>query len=464
MPERLQQLGREKATLMAALRAAWAPAESDCHEAGTMRLPLPGGRLGGLALALLTLGLPGLTPGASAATSGEGAAAADAGQTHTTVANDNVWRLAGLALGSGNGDRAATMVAILRHNPQAFVQGNLHRLKRGVSLVLPTPAQIAAEDPRQAALVVSTHLALLGQNEAAPALPPLRPQAAPAPATGRGAAAPAVPATPPKVAAAPAPAPALATAPAPVPAPTPAPVIAKAPVAASVPTTAAPVASPAPAAKASAIATPSASAAAPAPAAPLAGTTLASAASSTAEANSGAPAASVLPRLPATAPEDVRGGRGLRHLLPYTLLGLLLALPAGWWWWRRRDPHKRLRAAAGDFRDSDAAGRGLKPRRVEISQAAVEVARTVETLRPSPLLVRPAQPTAGTPLDGATLGQQIALKLELARACLEVGRQLAAQGLLAVVQREGNEAERQTATELLASLGIQAPAAPAAAA
>ncbi|MFM2121466.1 MAG: hypothetical protein RL722_2934, partial [Pseudomonadota bacterium] len=28
MPERLQQLGREKATLMAALRAAWAPAES----------------------------------------------------------------------------------------------------------------------------------------------------------------------------------------------------------------------------------------------------------------------------------------------------------------------------------------------------------------------------------------------------------------------------------------------------
>ncbi len=95
------------------------------------------GRLhwGGVAFALLVLAMPG-----TALTQPAGDTSAP-GASYTTVANDSVWRLAGLALGSSRGDRAQAMAAILRLNPDAFMQGNLHRLKRGVTITLPSPAK-----------------------------------------------------------------------------------------------------------------------------------------------------------------------------------------------------------------------------------------------------------------------------------------------------------------------------------
>jgi hypothetical protein len=155
---------------------------------------------------------------------------------------------------------------------------------------------------------------------------------------------------------------------------------------------------------------------------------------------------------------DARQGDPL-HLLPYGMLGVLLALPIGWWAYRRRgqaDLRKRLRTASSDFRDSKD-GRGLKPKRIEISNAAVEVARAVETLRPTVAMVRLGDVTASPqpsvqPLSASEMREQIALKLEIARACIEVGRALVARSLLAAVQQEGEEDERAAAAELMLKL------------
>ena len=165
---------------------------------------------------------------------------------------------------------------------------------------------------------------------------------------------------------------------------------------------------------------------------------------------------------PATAPQASANGAELRPLrmLPYAMLVVLLALPVGWAGYRRfsrknRNGHNRLVAASSDFRDSKN-GRGLKPKRVEISTAAVEVARAVETLKPVATLVRrsdeAAQPAPAGMLGAAELREQIALKLEIARASIEVGRVLMARALLAVVQQEGDEAERSAATDLMLKL------------
>jgi Meckel syndrome type 1 protein len=422
----------------------------------------------GVALALLMLGMPGVAlPQTGTATTGP--------DDYTTVPNDNVWRLASKAIGFAGGDRAAAMVAILRRNPDAFVHGNLHRLKRGVSIVMPSAADIAAEDPRQAALLLDSHLQSVNQNEAAPAPHPLRASAgtpppvakvvpapvakAPATAPAASIAAPiaaAAPVAPPKVAApvtrpvASAPAPAVAPAPAPVTAPAkavaqPAPVVA--PV---VPPVVAPVVTaPAPASTAASVVAAPASAAAPAPATP------APASAATAVVTP-APVATPARPLPATAGAEPE--RPL-HLLPYAMLGVLLTLPVGWWAYRRRgktDLRKRLRSASNDFRDSKDS-RNIKPKRVEISNAAVEVARAVETLKPTVAMVKlgdvaaALQPSVPA-LSSAELREQIALKLEIARACIDVGRALVARSLLAAVQQEGEDDERAAAAELMLKL------------
>ena len=115
----------------------------------------------------------------------------------------------------------------------------------------------------------------------------------------------------------------------------------------------------------------------------------------------------------------------------------------------------RLRAASTDFQDSKDASRGLKPKRVDVSNAAVDVARVVETLGPVTLLIKQDghEPLPGAaPLSMAELREQAGLKLEIARASLEIGRALVARTLLAAVQREGDAAERQAADELMLKL------------
>ncbi|MEY2690649.1 MAG: hypothetical protein RL375_4849, partial [Pseudomonadota bacterium] len=210
-----------------------APSTTASHRTGRLQW-------GGVAFALLVLAMPGTaltqptgetnTPGAS----------------YTTVANDSVWRLAGLALGSARGDRTQAMVAILRLNPDAFMLGNLHRLKRGATLVLPTPEAIAAEDPRQASMLLESHLQALAVPGvlASPPAPLTRDaQAAPAPKPLAKAAPTPTPTPTPvptptplaKAPVAPVPAPAPVIAPAP-PAPLPTPPVVAAPAPASTPT------------------------------------------------------------------------------------------------------------------------------------------------------------------------------------------------------------------------------------
>jgi hypothetical protein len=165
------------------------------------------------------------------------------------------------------------------------------------------------------------------------------------------------------------------------------------------------------------------------------------------------------PAKTAAAPDTSGLDVGTRAL-PYVMLLLLLALPLAWWAYRRRardssSMRDRLRAASTDFQDSRDASRGLKPKRIDVSNAGVDVARVVETLGPVTLLVKQDghEPIPGAPpLSMAELREQAGLKLEIARASLEIGRAMVARTLLAAVQREGDAAERQAADELMLKL------------
>jgi hypothetical protein len=169
------------------------------------------------------------------------------------------------------------------------------------------------------------------------------------------------------------------------------------------------------------------------------------------------------PARPAATPPAATAEPGLAlstRLLPYVMLLLLLALPVSWWlnrrWVRRKHSlHDRLRVASTDFQDSKDASRGLKPKRVDVSNAGVETARAVETLRPvTALVTRVGEPVlpGAAPLSSAELREQASLKLEIAIASLEIGRALVARTLLGAVQREGDAAERQVADEMMLKL------------
>lgn len=78
-----------------------------------------------------------------------------------TSGGDNLWDIAGAVVGSGGGanaiDRNQVMVAIFRANPQAFPEGNLHRIQRGLDLTIPSQADIRREDRSRAATLVAQH-------------------------------------------------------------------------------------------------------------------------------------------------------------------------------------------------------------------------------------------------------------------------------------------------------------------
>lgn len=61
---------------------------------------------------------------------------------YTTVRNDTLWSIASRLSGTG-ASRTALMDSLLALNPQAFVNGDPHRLKVGQSLVLPQGQQLA---------------------------------------------------------------------------------------------------------------------------------------------------------------------------------------------------------------------------------------------------------------------------------------------------------------------------------
>lgn len=374
-------------------------------------------RLIHLALACAPLAL---LPVASAQPAAEPIVGETARPFRTTVAQDNLWDIAGKVARQAGVGRQQVMVAVLRRNPDAFVKGNIHRLRQGVPLVLPSLGELKAEDRAASMALVEAHLAALKSGATLPALP-----AAGAPV--------AAVVTPPPVAAS-APAPAPASAPASMPA------------APAAPAVQAPAPEPMPASA-------SASAAAEVPAeAPASSATLAPASPAT------RPAADVARPAAREGDEAAAPASALRWL-PWLLGAGVLA--GGVILWRRRPG---LQEAALPSASPVETLRASAPRNFDVSTAAADMARTVEAAPLVTELVRPVaaegeETSSSAPVPAAPLAGSIdpelrgALRVEMARTCLEIGREAAARELLEVVLREDSGRHQAAAADMLARMG-----------
>ena len=371
-------------------------------------------RLIHLALACAPLAL---LPVASAQPAAEPIVGETARPFRTTVAQDNLWDIAGKVARQAGVGRQQVMVAVLRRNPDAFVKGNIHRLRQGVPLVLPSLGELKAEDRAASVALVGAHLAALKSGATLPALP-----AAGAPVA-------AVVTPPPVTASAPAPAP--ASAPASVPA---------------APAVQAPAPEPMPASA-------PASAAAGVPAeAPASSATLTPASPAT------RPAADVARPAAREGDEAAAPASALRWL-PWLLGAGVLA--GGVILWRRRPG---LQEAALPSASPVETLRASAPRNFDVSTAAADMARTVEAAPLVTELVRPVaaegeETSSSAPVPAAPLAGSIdpelrgALRVEMARTCLEIGREAAARELLEVVLREDSGRHQAAAADMLARMG-----------
>ncbi|GKQ59217.1 FimV/HubP family polar landmark protein [Sphaerotilus sulfidivorans] len=371
-------------------------------------------RLLHLALACAPLAL---LPVASAQPAAEPIVGETARPFRTTVAQDNLWDIAGKVARQAGVGRQQVMVAVLRRNPDAFVKGNIHRLRQGVPLVLPSLGELKAEDRAASMALVEAHLAALKSGATLPALP-----AAGAPV--------AAVVTPPPVAAS-APAPAPASAPASMPA---------------APVVQAPAPEPMPASA-------PASAAAEVPAeAPASSATLAPASPAT------RPAADVARPAAREGDEAAAPASALRWL-PWLLGAGVLA--GGVILWRRRPG---LQEAALPSASPVETLRASAPRNFDVSTAAADMARTVEAAPLVTELVRPVaaegeETSSSAPVPAAPLAGSIdpelrgALRVEMARTCLEIGREAAARELLEGVLREDSGRHQAAAADMLARMG-----------
>ena len=371
-------------------------------------------RLIHLALACAPLAL---LPVASAQPAAEPIVGETARPFRTTVAQDNLWDIAGKVARQAGVGRQQVMVAVLRRNPDAFVKGNIHRLRQGVPLVLPSLGELKAEDRAASMALVEAHLAALKSGATLPALP-----AAGAPVA-------AVVTPPPVVASTPAPAPASAPASMPAapvvqaPAPEPMPASAPASAAAEVPAEAA------------------ASSATLTPASPAT-----------------RPAADVARPAAREGDEAAAPASALRWL-PWLLGAGVLA--GGVILWRRRPG---LQEAALPSASPVETLRASAPRNFDVSTAAADMARTVEAAPLVTELVRPVaaegeETSSSAPVPAAPLAGSIdpelrgALRVEMARTCLEIGREAAARELLEVVLREDSGRHQAAAADMLARMG-----------
>lgn len=371
-------------------------------------------RLIHLALACAPLAL---LPVASAQPAAEPIVGETARPFRTTVAQDNLWDIAGKVARQAGVGRQQVMVAVLRRNPDAFVKGNIHRLRQGVPLVLPSLGELKAEDRAASVALVEAHLAALKSGATLPALP-----AAGAPV--------AAVVTPPPVAAS-APAPVPASAPASVPA---------------APVVQAPAPEPMPASA-------PASAAAGVPAeAPASSATLTPASPAT------RPAADVARPAAREGDEAAAPASALRWL-PWLLGAGVLA--GGVILWRRRPG---LQEAALPSASPVETLRASAPRNFDVSTAAADMARTVEAAPLVTELVRPVaaegeETSSSASVPAAPLAGSIdpelrgALRVEMARTCLEIGREAAARELLEVVLREDSGRHQAAAADMLARMG-----------
>ena len=374
-------------------------------------------RLIHLALACAPLAL---LPVASAQPAAEPIVGETARLFRTTVAQDNLWDIAGKVARQAGVGRQQVMVAVLRRNPDAFVKGNIHRLRQGVPLVLPSLGELKAEDRAASVALVEAHLAALKSGAALPVLP-----AAGAPVA-------AVVTPPPVTASAPAAAPASAPA--------------SMPAAPAAPVVQAPAPEPMPASA-------PASAAAGVPAeAPASSATLTPASPAT------RPAADVARPAAREGDEAAAPASALRWL-PWLLGAGVLA--GGVILWRRRPG---LQEAALPSASPVETLRASAPRNFDVSTAAADMARTVEAAPLVTELVRPVaaegeETSSSASVPAAPLAGSIdpelrgALRVEMARTCLEIGREAAARELLEVVLREDSGRHQAAAADMLARMG-----------
>ena len=102
-----------------------------------------------------------------------------AGKTRTqptsivTKDNDNLWNLGAPYDNYPRVTRQQWMVATLRRNPDAFLLGNMHRLRTQVPLILPTPDEVAAEDLVAAEALITRHYGAMTSTVPMAPLPPL---------------------------------------------------------------------------------------------------------------------------------------------------------------------------------------------------------------------------------------------------------------------------------------------------
>jgi FimV-like protein len=137
-------------------------------------------------------------------------------------------------------------------------------------------------------------------------------------------------------------------------------------------------------------------------------------------------------------------------MLPWLLV--LGGVAGGVILWRRRRAGFQPDAAPQDFTNTLSATRTGGPRVFDISNAAAEMARSVEISQAASLLVR-KEGEGDDAFDVGRLTEQAALKLEIARTSLEMGRTDHARILLQAVLREGSGRHAAEAAEILARMG-----------
>lgn len=402
--------------------------------------------------------LMGVAPPALAADAVNPAASAPiaAGDTllPATVLRDNLWTLAARVQHDPGITRQQVMVAMLRRNPNAFLQGNMHRLRRDVALVVPTAQEIAAENAGAAEAVVAAHLQALEQGTAVVPLAPVTgapAAAASAAATSAPAALPASAARAAQTAQTEKPPAAPAAKPSAAVAPTPSATPAAPPQAPAKPTP--PAEAPAPAA--SAVAT-----------APATGTVIQAPAEVPAVVTPTSPAPPAVPPAPTplpgvsaaasagAQPPAGQGSGGAADLSWWPALAAVALLGAAGVVWMRRRPGAAVAdtAAPSSFFDENGVRRQSRPKLIDVSQAGVETARTVETLQAAAQMVQGGEAGQAPALSPDDPYREATIKLEIARTNLELGRVEVAKAMLQAVRREGSAAQQLLAGDLLHSL------------
>ena len=81
------------------------------------------------------------------------------GQYGPTVAGDNLWAIANKIRPDISVSTNQMMLALLRANPEAFINGNINKLKKGIILHMPVAQDILSISKEQAASEVNSHYA-----------------------------------------------------------------------------------------------------------------------------------------------------------------------------------------------------------------------------------------------------------------------------------------------------------------